>query len=151
MSDPTGCGCARACSTRQYCDNCDLLIGLDGYHLLDVEERGEHLVVTIESPPGPLGVPVVWCRRREPRPPDTHRDRRAMFRAAGAAAVAQAHRDLPRNGVSDQDIHRTRRSRCRAAGAVVDAGVLVGDSPDPPGDASVQGVARRLGTSWRTV
>ena len=55
VSDPTGCGCARACSTLSYCDGCDLLVGLPGLHVTDVQERGGGLLVTVESPPELMG------------------------------------------------------------------------------------------------
>ncbi len=41
-----------------YCENCDLLVGLEGYHVVAVSREGPGLVVTIESPPGPRGCPV---------------------------------------------------------------------------------------------
>ena len=58
MTDPTPCCRARQCAACAYCDNCDLLVGLAGYHVVDVDEDGPHLVVTIESPPRPMGCPT---------------------------------------------------------------------------------------------
>ncbi len=40
-----------------YCDRCDLLVGLEGYHVVAVTRDGPALVVTIEAPPGPMGCP----------------------------------------------------------------------------------------------
>ncbi len=58
MTEPTACCAARCCSPIAYCDNCDLLVGLDGLHVLDVVDAEEHLRVRVESPPGPMGCPA---------------------------------------------------------------------------------------------
>ncbi len=58
MTDLTSCCRAQHCAASTYCANCDLLVGLAGYHVVDVEEDGPRLVVTIESPPGPMGCPA---------------------------------------------------------------------------------------------
>lgn len=58
MPEPMGCGCARGGSTHPYCHNCDLLVGLDGYHVTGVSGREGHLVVTVESPPNLMGCPA---------------------------------------------------------------------------------------------
>lgn len=48
MSEPTGCCCA----STSYCDHCDLLVGLEGLHVVDVAKTSrEVLVVTVESAP----------------------------------------------------------------------------------------------------
>lgn len=125
MSDPTRCGCARACSTRPYCDNCDLLVGVDGYHVLEVAERKKHLMVTIESPPSMLGVPRAGSSLRATADGST---RSSAHRAsASALAVAQTHRDLPRISLRRAHVHRAGRPDRTLAGVAVDAGVLVGE------------------------
>lgn len=52
MPEPTLC-----CRTGGgYCDRCDLLVGLDGFHVITVEhDARDRLVVTIESAAGPMG------------------------------------------------------------------------------------------------
>ena len=35
VPEPTSC-CRALCADGPYCHNCDLLVGLDGYHVLDV-------------------------------------------------------------------------------------------------------------------
>ena len=57
MIETTGC-CRAHCASPAYCENCDLLVGLEGYHVVAVAREGPGLVVTIESPPGPMGCPV---------------------------------------------------------------------------------------------
>lgn len=59
MSEPTVCDDACCSSTHLYCDNCDLLVGLDGLHVLAVERPGDvGLVVTVESAPALMGCPA---------------------------------------------------------------------------------------------
>ena len=54
MTEPTSC--CRA--DGNYCDRCDLLLGLDGLRVVAVERGGrDALTVTVESPPGPVGCP----------------------------------------------------------------------------------------------
>ncbi len=58
MSEPTACPAERCSSTHAYCDNCDLLVGLDGLHVVTVErDEGGGLVVMVESAPGVMGCP----------------------------------------------------------------------------------------------
>lgn len=72
MSEPTACGRARSCPDRSYCVSCDLLVGLDGFHVIGVVKTDQGLRVTVESPPQVMGCPtcgvVVHSRgRREVR------------------------------------------------------------------------------------
>ena len=55
MTEPTLC-CRAA---GGYCDRCDLLVGLDGLHVIAVErDDGGRLTVTVESAPAPMGCPT---------------------------------------------------------------------------------------------
>lgn len=56
MSEPTACAAARCHPSPSYCDNCDLLVGLEGLHVTSVEQDAG-LVVTVESAPTPMGCP----------------------------------------------------------------------------------------------
>jgi hypothetical protein len=38
MPEPTACARARSYPDSDYCDRCDLLVGLDGFHVIDVAE-----------------------------------------------------------------------------------------------------------------
>jgi hypothetical protein len=52
LSEPTLC-CG---APGGYCDRCDLLVGLDGLHVITVErDDGGGLTVTVESAPAPMG------------------------------------------------------------------------------------------------
>ena len=57
LTEPTGC--VRCCVRGDaYCDRCDLLVGLPGLHVIKVvRDRDPGLVVTVESPPAPMGCP----------------------------------------------------------------------------------------------
>ena len=56
MSEPTACDAARCSSAHTYCDNCDLLVGLEGLHVLSVErDEDGALTVTMESTPAVMG------------------------------------------------------------------------------------------------
>src|SRR5690606_3640707 len=52
VSEPTAC--SRARSDSCYCSRCDLLVGLEGFHVVEVSERegrrGPFLQVVVESP-----------------------------------------------------------------------------------------------------
>ena len=50
-------GCADACSAACPCSRCDLLLGLDGVHVKDVDRRDGLLIVTVSSPAAPTGCP----------------------------------------------------------------------------------------------
>ena len=79
MSEPTSC-----CRVRGgYCERCDVLVGLEGLHVIGVDrEDGGRLVVEVESEPTPMGCPACgvvahsqWacaraaCRRSGDGPP----------------------------------------------------------------------------------
>lgn len=54
MSAPTVC-----CVCPPYCDHCDLLVGLEGLHVVDVTKTNcDVLVVTVESAPVVMGCPT---------------------------------------------------------------------------------------------
>ena len=154
MSEPTACTAARCCPDS-YCDRCDLLVGLDGFHVIAVTEldgkRGSFLRVVVESPPR-----VEACRR------------------CGVGAGSHGRRDVrlvdvPCMGRPVELWWRKRSWRCDDPDC--DAGSFTerDDSLARPRSllttracwwaigqmrrehASVQGLARQLGTAWRTV
>ncbi len=79
MTEPTACGAERCPNPSVYYGNCDVLVGLESLHVLDVLAAEEHLVVRVESPPGLMGCPTCGGGRPEPpvptRPPGRSRDR----------------------------------------------------------------------------
>ncbi len=59
MTEPTLCCAARPCSfPSAYCGNCDLLVGLDGLHVVGVVLTDVALRIRVESPPGLMGCPA---------------------------------------------------------------------------------------------
>ena len=148
MPEPTSCCRARS----GYCDRCDLLVGLDGLHVLDVlRDDGGGLVVDVESAPGPVGCPACGV----------------LARGHGRREVGLV--DAPAFGRPTRVVWRKRRWVCLEAACPV--GVFTEQDERvarPRGlltvracrwaiaelrreQASVQGLARRLGTTWRTV
>lgn len=150
MSEPTSC-CRAPGAGGAYCDTCDLFLGLSGLHVLEVDRAPERLTVTIESAPGLAG-----CRGCG-----------AVAESAGRRTVGLI--DAPCFGTPVVLLWRKRRYRCREDACAV--GIFTEQDLDlarPRGllttraarwaigqirreHASVQGVARQLGTAWRTV
>lgn len=131
MSQPTACDRAGSCPDPTYCQRCDVLVGLTGFHVVRVAENSGRVRVVIESPPALQGchcfgrpVELVWRKRTwrcaEPR--------------CAVGSWTEQHDDLaaPRALLSVRScwwaIAQLRREH-----------------------ASVAGLARQLGTTWRTV
>lgn len=56
MSEPTACDRARPrFQSSCYCSGCDLLVGIPGFHVIDVSEHAGVVRVVVESAPGPVG------------------------------------------------------------------------------------------------
>jgi transposase len=143
----TGAGARR----DRYCDRCDVLVGLDGLHVLAVERGVDRLTVTVESAPG-----------------------RGGCRACGAVAASHGRRrvtlvDTPCFGRPVRVVWLKRTWRC--AEPDCPAGVSTETHPEFAArralltvracwwaigqlrreHASVAGLARQLGVSWRTL
>jgi len=151
VSEPTACDRARSCPDPSYCERCDLLVGLDGFHVLEVVRDEVGLRVTVESPAaitgcGSCGVVAYSHGRREVRlvdlpgfgRPVTLIWRKRIWRCAEPKCTTRAfveqHEDLaaPRALLTRRAcwwaVNQLRREH-----------------------ASVAGLARQLGTTWRTV
>ena len=84
VSGPTCC-----CSASlDRCDRCDLLVGLEGFHLIAVARRECGLVLDIESCDHFAGCPGCGLNRTRPRARGRGGDRRALGRGPGADPVA---------------------------------------------------------------
>jgi transposase len=147
---PTSC-CRALGTAGAYCDNCDLLLGLEGLHVLEVDRGQELLTVTVESTPGPVGCPACGVvaeslGRRTVRLVDAPcfttpvvllwRKRRYRCRedACEKVTFTEQDGDLARS----RGLLTTRAARWAIAQIRSE-------------HASVQGVARQLGVRWRTV
>jgi transposase len=156
MLEPTACDDARSCpDPSSYCVRCDVLVGLDGFHVVAVSQRdGEHgawLRVVVETPGRVAGCP-----------------------ARGVVAGSHGRRDVhlvdtPCFGRPVRLVWRKRTWRCdEAACARRSWTERDGDLARPRAllttracwwaikqlrreHASVAGIARQLGTTWRTV
>ncbi len=153
MSEPTAC--SRARSESRYCSRCDLLLGLDGFHVVEVVEvegrRGRFLRVVVESPPRveacrSCGVLAHSHGRRTVRLVDAPCFgrpvelvwRKRTWRCAELACPARSFTEQDQR-IADPRALLTARA-CRWAIAQLRRE-----------HASVQGLARQLGTAWRTV
>src|SRR6266508_2503937 len=155
VSQPTACPRARSCSDPSYCTRCDVLVGLPGFHVTEVVERvgetGPWLRVAVESPPR-----VEGCR------------------TCGVLAHSHGRRtvrliDTPCFGRPVRLIWRKRTWRCAEPGCEGGSFTERDDDLAAPRallttracwwaigqlrreHASVAGLARQLGTTWRTV
>lgn len=143
-------GCADACPGA-YCCNCDLLVGLDGLHVLKVDVGDRRTTVTVESAPAVRG-----CR------------------ACGVVAVSHGRRDqllidAPCFGRPVQVVWRKRTWTCAEPVCAVRTFTEQADHVAAPRGllttrarwwavdqmrrehGSVAGLARQLGCSWRTL
>jgi transposase len=150
MTEPTAC-CAARCPALPYCSNCDLLVGLEGLHVLEVEPGPDRLTVVVESASSLMGCP-----------------------SCGVVAVSHGRRDVvlidaPSFGRPVRVVWRKRTWGCLEP--LCPAGTFTEQDEDVAAPralltvracwwavtqlrrehASISGLARQLGTSWRTV
>ena len=89
MSHPTCC-----CSeSLDRCGRCDLLVDLEGFHLMSVARTPDALVLDVESCNQLAGCPGCGLNRTRPRARGGGGDRRALGRCSGAYPVAQTTLD----------------------------------------------------------
>ena len=134
-----------------YCDRCDLLVGLPGLRVIQILESGAGLVVTVESPPTPMGCPLCGV----------------IAASHGRRTVALV--DAPCFGRPVRVVWRKRTWRCREPACPGRSFTEQDDRVCRPRalltvracwwaigqlraeHASIGGLARQLGTTWRTV
>ena len=155
MSEPTACTLTPADpdlpSSPSWCENCDLLVGLDGLHVRAVVRDEDGLTVTVESPPAPMGCPTCGVL------------------AHGHGRVSVDLVDLPCFERPVRIRWVKRRWSCPEPACPVGTFVEQDDRIARPRGlltvracwwaieqirrehASVLGIARQLGTSWKTV
>jgi len=151
VDETTSDCCACRASGVEYCDRCDLLVGLEGLHVVSVAENGKWLVVTVESASARAACPV-----------------------CGVIAGSHGRRDVslidsPCFGWPVRLVWRKRTWSCDDPDC--DAGSFTESRPDVAGrrallttracwwaigqirreHASVAGLARQLGTTWNRV
>jgi transposase len=163
MSEPTGCAAACCRSTHPdltcgYCVNCDLLVGLPGLHVVAVARvqsrrhgEGEGLLVTVESPPHVMGCPrcgvIAHSHGRRAVDlvdapcfgrPVMVRWRKRTWTCPDTACPVGTFTEQNPQVASARALLTTRATRWAI-------GQLRREH------ASIQGLARQLGTTWRTV
>ena len=150
MFEPTGR--VRCCARGDiYCDRCDLLVGLPGLRVIQILESHAGLVITVESPPTPMGCSL-----------------------CGVIAASHGRRtvvlvDAPCFGRPVRVVWRKRTWRCREPACPGRSFTEQDDRVCRPRGlltvracwwaigqlraehASIGGLARQLGTTWRTV
>jgi transposase len=159
MSEPKVCARARSCpdppSLGQYCDRCDTLVWLDGFHVLQVAEhigkQGPWLKVVVESQARVRGCPACGV----------------IAGSHGRSNVTLI--DTPCFGRPVEVVWRKRTWKC--AEPSCPAGVVTEQHSGLARPralltvracwwavrqlrrehASIAGIARQLGTTWRTV
>lgn len=155
MSEPTACARARSCPDPSYCDRCDVLVGLDGFHVVNVAEcdgmRGPFLRVVVESPQRVEA--CRWCGvvahshgRRPVRVVDVPCFGRPVELVWRKRTWRCAESACPGGVFTEQD---EKLARPRALLSTRACWWAIGQLRRE--HASVQGLARQLGTTWRTV
>lgn len=149
MLHPTS-GCASARSACYPCARCDLLLGLDGVHVEHVDRRDGLLVVTVSSPAAPAGCPscgVVAIGRG--------RRRRVLHDVPGVTRVRIVWRQRVWR-CDDQDcVRRTFAEQLPTLvarrGSITQRAIAWAVAQLRREHATIAGLARQLGTSWKTV
>jgi transposase len=139
------------CCASGYCDRCDLLVGLDGLHVVSVVEDGKRLVVAVESPPAraacpACGVIAVSHGRRNVTLIDIPCFGRPVRLVWRKRTWRCADGDCERGTFHEQD---DRVARPRALLSTRACWWAIGQIRRE--HASVAGIARQLGTTWNTV
>ena len=152
MTEPTLCCRGVSAGGRAYCANCDLLVGLDGLHVVGVDrDDGEGLAVMVESAPEPVGCPACGVI--------AHSHGRRVVELVDVPCFGRPTRIrwLKRRWICPEPACATStfteqneqlaqpRALLTARACWWAVGQLRGEH------ASVAGIARQLGTSWRTV
>jgi transposase len=150
MSEPTGCvGCCPRTDT--YCDRCDLLVGLPGLRVIEVVADVARLTISVESPRTEQGCPVCGV----------------IAESHGRRTVRLV--DAPCFGRPVRVVWRKRSWECQERACPAGVFTEQHDQVARPRalltvracwwavrqlrfeHASVLGLARQLGTTWRTL
>jgi len=151
MTEPTSCCAARGSSPTVYCGNCDLLVGLDGLHVLEVLVAEEGLRVKVESPSGLMGCPTCGVvalshGRREVELIDAPCFGRPVQLVWWKRTWSCPEKTCPVAVFTEQD-----GQVARPRGLLTTRACWWAAKQMRREHASVLGLARQLGTTWRTV
>ena len=151
MTEPMSCCAACGCSPSAYCGNCDLLVGLEGLHVLDVVAADEHLRVRVESPPGLMGCPTCGVvalshGRREVQLIDAPCFGRPVTVVWWKRTWCCPEPTCPVAVFTEQD-----EAVARPRGLLTTRAAWWAARQLRREHASILGLARQLGTAWKTV
>lgn len=143
-------GCAEARPTTDPCSRCDLLLGLEEVLVEHVERRAEVMVVTVSTPPQPTGCPtcgVIATGRG--------RRRRVLHDVPGVARVRVVWRQRVWRCVDADCTKKTFVEQVptlvASRGSITHRAIAWAVGQLRREHATIQGLARQLGTSWKTV
>ncbi|WP_444919248.1 ISL3 family transposase [Microbacterium testaceum] len=149
MLHPTS-GCASARSACCPCARCDLLVGLPGVHVEHVDRRDGLLVVTVSSAAAPAGCPscgVVATGRG--------RRRRVLHDVPGATRVRIVWRQRVWRCDDESCLRKTFTEQLpplvARRGSITTRAIGWAIGQLRREHATIAGLARQLGTSWKTV
>lgn len=152
MSEPTSCVRVRPRSQPScYCSRCDLLVGLNGFHVIDVSEHAGVVRAVIESPAGPVGchscgVVARSHGRRDVKLIDMPCFGRPVRLVWRKRTWRCAEEQCPARSFTEQDLNLAGPRALLTTRACWWA-----ISQLRREHASVAGLARQLGTTWRTI
>jgi len=143
-------GCADARSITDPCSRCDLLLGLEEVHVEHVERDNEVMVVTVSTPPQPVGCPacgvIATGRGRRPR---------VLHDVPGVTRVRVLWRQRVWRCIDEDCAKKTFVEQIPTLvaprGSITRRAVAWAIGQLRREHATVQGLARQLGTSWKTV
>ena len=149
MLHPTSV-CADARSATDPCSRCDLLLGLEGVHVEHVDRRNGLLIVTVSSPAAPAGCPscgtVATGRGRR---------RRLLHDVPGMTRVRIVWRQrvwrCDESGCARQTFVEQLPSLVAPRGVLTRRAVVWAVGQLRREHATIEGLRRQLGTSWKTV
>lgn len=149
MFHPTS-GCADVRSAADPCSRCDVLFGLDGVHVEHVDRRDALLVVTVSTPAAPMGCPacgVVATGRG--------RRRRVLHDVPATTRVRVVWRQrvwrCDDDGCQRRTFVEQLPSLVARRGSITQRAIGWAIGQLRREHATVHGLARQLGTSWKTV
>ena len=147
VSHPTCC-----CSVSLgRCDRCDLLVDLEGFHLIAVARRECGLVLDVESCDRCAGCPGCGLNRSRSRACGGGGDRRALGRGPGADLMAQYGAGYAANTPARSGLSLSRTTRCAPRACLGVRAIRWAIRQLRFEGATISGLARQLGTTWNTV
>ena len=148
MSHSTCCCC---CVSLDRCDRYDLLVGLEGFHLMSVARIPDALMLDVDSCNQLVGCPGCGLNRSRSRACGGRGDRRALGRGSGAYPVAQYGAGYAANTPARSRPSSSRTTRCAPRARLGVRAVRWAIRQLRFEGATIAGLARQLATTWNTV